>query len=141
MNVRLECDLAEGLPTVQSDESQIQQVLFNLILNAAEATANRSSGWVRVRSRVEDGGGAVVITVEDNGEGIRPENLARIFDPFFTTKPEGKGVGLGLAVVYGIVEAHYGEIGVESTPGEGAKFTVRLPVKADRPAPASVPAS
>jgi signal transduction histidine kinase len=63
----------------------------------------------------------------DNGEGIPPENLAKIFDPFFTTKPEGKGTGLGLAVVYGIVEAHGGEIDVKSEVGEGTTFTITLP--------------
>ena len=71
---------------------------------------------------------AVTLSVADNGEGVRPENLSRIFDPFFTTKPEGKGVGLGLAVSYGIVEAHGGDIAVKSRPGEGATFTVTLPV-------------
>ena len=66
--------------------------------------------------------------VSDNGEGILPENLAKIFDPFFTTKPEGKGVGLGLAVSYGIIEAHGGDIEVKSTVGEGTTFTVSLPL-------------
>jgi two-component system, NtrC family, sensor kinase len=65
--------------------------------------------------------------VSDNGEGIPAEQLPHIFDPFFTSKEEGKGVGLGLAVVYGIVEAHGGEIEVVSRPGEGTTFTVTLP--------------
>jgi signal transduction histidine kinase len=64
--------------------------------------------------------------VADNGEGIPPQNLEKIFDPFFTSKPEGKGVGLGLAVLYGIVKAHDGEVDVESEPGHGATFTVTL---------------
>jgi two-component system NtrC family sensor kinase len=70
----------------------------------------------------------VALSVQDNGEGVRTENLSRIFDPFFTTKPEGKGVGLGLAVSYGIVEAHGGDIEVRSTVGEGTTFTVSLPL-------------
>ena len=138
MNVKLESDLAENLPTVQCDGSQIQQVLFNLIINAAESTSHRPGGWVRVRSRAGEGGSTVVVTVEDNGEGIRQEHLTKSFDPFFTTKPEGKGVGLGLAVVYGIVESHNGDIDVQSMPGKGSTFIVTLPVAAT---PAPVPPS
>jgi len=89
---------------------------------------------VRVRSRAGEGGSTVVLTVEDNGEGIRQEHLTKIFDPFFTTKPEGKGVGLGLAVVYGIVESHNGDIDVQSVPGKGSTFILTLPVEAT-PAP------
>jgi two-component system NtrC family sensor kinase len=66
--------------------------------------------------------------VQDDGEGIQPENLTKIFDPFFTTKGEGKGVGLGLAVVYGVINAHGGDIEVESTVGKGTKFRVILPL-------------
>ncbi len=75
------------------------------------------------------GQGEVVLTISDNGEGILPENLARIFDPFFTTKSEGKGVGLGLAVSYGIIQAHGGDIEVKSKVGEGATFIVTLPLE------------
>ena len=69
----------------------------------------------------------MILEVRDSGDGILPENLSKIFDPFFTTKGEGKGVGLGLAVVYGIVDAHRGDIEVKSTLGEGTTFTVTLP--------------
>ena len=71
-----------------------------------------------------------MLAVEDNGDGIAPENLAKIFDPFFTTKPEGKGVGLGLAVTYGIVQEHGGDIEVTSKSREGTCFTVTLPLAA-----------
>jgi signal transduction histidine kinase len=67
--------------------------------------------------------------VSDDGEGIQPENLSRIFDPFFTTKPEGKGVGLGLAVSFGIIQAHGGDIEVESKVGAGTTFTIILPLQ------------
>ena len=67
--------------------------------------------------------------IQDTGEGIAPENLAKIFDPFFTTKAEGKGVGLGLAVLYGIVKAHEGEVEVMSQRNQGTTFTVTLPLK------------
>jgi len=69
------------------------------------------------------------LCVQDTGEGIAPENLSKIFDPFFTTKAEGKGVGLGLAVLYGIVKAHEGEVEVVSQRNEGTTFTVTLPLK------------
>jgi len=80
----------------------------------------------------------VRLVVADNGEGIQPENLAKIFDPFFTTKPEGKGVGLGLAVSYGIIQEHGGDIEVKSQAGQGATFIVSLPPA--QAAPAKAPA-
>jgi signal transduction histidine kinase len=79
----------------------------------------------------------VLLVVSDNGDGISPENLGKIFDPFFTTKPEGKGVGLGLAVSYGIIQAHGGEIEVKSVVGEGTTFTVSLPL--EQPSPPGQP--
>ncbi|NUO83194.1 hybrid sensor histidine kinase/response regulator, partial [candidate division KSB1 bacterium] len=72
-----------------------------------------------------------ILEIEDNGEGIPPELLSKIFDPFFTTKGEGKGVGLGLSVVYGIVEAHGGELEVNSSLGKGTIFMVTLPLAAE----------
>ncbi|MBZ5619335.1 MAG: HAMP domain-containing protein [Acidobacteriia bacterium] len=126
-NVAVEAHLADDLPAAQCDASQIQQVVLNLLLNAAEATQARSERSVVVNTAA--GEGEVLLTVSDNGEGIRPENLARIFDPFFTTKSEGKGVGLGLAVSYGIIQAHGGDIEVKSKVGEGTTFTVTLPLE------------
>jgi two-component system NtrC family sensor kinase len=125
--VTVEANLREDLPQVRCDGSQIQQVALNLLLNAAEATQTRGERRVEVATSATDG--MVLLTVSDNGEGIPKENLAKIFDPFFTTKPEGKGVGLGLAVSYGIVEAHGGDIEVRSKVGEGTTFTVSLPLE------------
>jgi two-component system NtrC family sensor kinase len=125
-NVELSMHLREDLPAVRCDPSQIQQVVLNLLLNAAEATQAKAERHVSVATAVSDG--EVHLTVTDNGEGIQPENLARIFDPFFTTKSEGKGVGLGLAVSYGIVQAHGGDIEVKSKPGEGTTFVLSLPL-------------
>jgi two-component system NtrC family sensor kinase len=119
-------DLDEGLPPVPVDGPRIQQLLANLVGNAAEAKPK--SGRVRVATRLAEGGAVAVLTVEDDGQGIRPEHLSRVFEPFFTTKEVGQGTGLGLAVVYGIVETHGGRIDVRSTPGESTIFTVRLPV-------------
>jgi two-component system NtrC family sensor kinase len=130
-NVAVEARLAEDLPAASCDSSQIQQVVLNLVLNAAEATQSRRERRVTVETSTVEGN--VILTVADNGEGIAPENMAKIFDPFFTTKPDGKGVGLGLAVSYGIIQAHGGDIEVRSQPGEGTAFTVSLPVEPAAP--------
>ena len=129
--VEVDVDLQENLPQVSCDSSQMQQVVLNLLLNAAQATQPKGKGRVAVRTRAT--ADAVLLTVEDDGEGIPQENLAKIFDPFFTTKPEGKGVGLGLAVLYGIVQAHGGEVEVASTTGVGTTFTVSLPLTQAEP--------
>ena len=125
--VEVEARFADDLPAAPCDQSQVQQVVLNLLLNAAEATHSKAERRVAVSTRAD--GGYVRLIVADNGEGIAPENLTKIFHPFFTTKPEGKGVGLGLAVSYGIVEAHGGDIEVTSRVGEGATFTVSLPLE------------
>lgn len=113
------------LPEVQCLPSQINQVVLNLLVNAAQAM-----GEARGHIRVETGTAVdqVWIRVCDNGGGIAPEVLPRIFDPFFTTKPVGKGTGLGLSLSYGIVQKHHGAIHAESTLGVGSTFTVYLPV-------------
>lgn len=126
-SVEVETRFAENLPLVPCDQSQVQQVVLNLVLNAAEATHAKSERRVVVSTLADSG--FVRLVVADNGEGIAPENLAKIFHPFFTTKPEGKGVGLGLAVSYGIIEAHGGDIEVASRVGEGATFTMSLPLQ------------
>jgi two-component system NtrC family sensor kinase len=128
MNVELELNLAQDVLEVSCDSSQIQQVVVDLVLNGAEATQNKGRGRISITTKRAPDGKAVALVVSDTGEGIRQENLKKIFDPFFTTKPEGKGVGLGLAVLYGIVEAHGGDIEVKSKVGEGTTFTVTLPV-------------
>ena len=98
---------------------------MNLLSNAIDACP--PGGTVTVRTGAEDG--QVRIDVIDNGHGINPAIRDRIFDPFFTTKPIGKGTGLGLSISYGIVQDHGGTIDVDSTPGEGSRFTVRLPLQ------------
>jgi two-component system NtrC family sensor kinase len=125
-NISTRLELAEPLPSVFCDASQIQQVVLNLLLNAAEAT--RGDGQVTIRTRLVYQGNQVILEVQDNGTGIPAEIQKQIFDPFFTTKEEGKGVGLGLAVVYGIVEAHGGEIDIDSRLGQGTTFQVILPL-------------
>jgi two-component system NtrC family sensor kinase len=136
LGVEVVLELAAGLPPVPCDASQVQQVVLNLVLNAAEAMAE--GGRITVSTRALPRENAVHLCVSDRGAGIAPEVLSRVFDPFFTTKEEGKGVGLGLAVVYGIVQAHGGDIEVESTPGKGTCFRVVLPLTL--PDPEAVPA-
>ncbi|MCC6419638.1 MAG: FHA domain-containing protein [Gemmataceae bacterium] len=126
--VELALDL-EPLPPVTCRPARINQVVFNLVANAIDACAE--GGQVTVRTRAADG--AVAIHVIDNGCGIPPSIRDRIFDPFFTTKPLGKGVGLGLSISHGIVQDHGGTIEVESQPGQGAQFTVRLPLQGAPP--------
>lgn len=127
--VEVRLGLAEGLPAVLCDASQMEQVVLNLLMNAAESMPE--GGRVGVRTALHPSGDSVEIAVDDEGVGIPPENLGHIFDPFFSTKEPGKGVGLGLAVVYGIVEAHGGTIDVESLPGRGTTFRVRIPINRD----------
>jgi signal transduction histidine kinase len=125
------------------DANQIRQVIMNLVMNAIHAM--EGPGQITLRLSPEpssphlnghdlngnDPSGQAaagwVLSVEDQGPGIPEENLGKIFEPFFTTKPLGDGTGLGLSIVAGIVQEHGGTIGVESPPGRGATFTVRLP--------------
>ncbi len=130
-NVRLEKDLDRDLPRVQADFDKIQQVLINIILNAIQAMPN--GGDLTVASsfapgvRIDDARkDCVRIDIRDTGIGIEKENLGRLFTPFYTTKEKGKGVGLGLSVVHGIIGKHKGKIDVESEPNVGTKFSIFL---------------
>jgi signal transduction histidine kinase len=116
-------DEAPGLSLVVADFNQLVQVIINLVVNAVQAT--KEGGSLSLHSSEQNGW--VRIAVRDNGSGITPENMEKLFTPFFTTKDEVKGVGLGLAVSYGIVERHGGRIEVESEVGKGSTFTVVLP--------------
>lgn len=126
----IEYNLQPDLPLVPCDASQIQQVILNLVLNAAEAIQPTGGGKVTIATHLNQAKDSAVLVVEDNGEGIPEENLDKIFAPFFTSKPDGKGVGLGLAVLYGIVEAHDGTVEVKSSKGMGSRFSVTLPLTA-----------
>ena len=120
----VERDLGE-LPEVRCYSGQLNQVFMNLLMNACDAMDGR--GKITVRTRGADDG--VVLEFQDDGPGMTPEVRGRIFEPFFTTKPVGKGTGLGLSISHGIVERHGGSMTVESAPGEGACFTIRLPLE------------
>lgn len=106
--------------------SSFEQGLINLLTNAKDALEGVREKRVTVRSMCE--GAWVELVVQDSGRGIAPEIATRIFDPFFTTKAVGKGTGLGLSISYGIVKEHAGTITVESAPGRGTLFVVRLPL-------------
>ncbi|WP_375769273.1 ATP-binding protein [Archangium gephyra] len=120
------------LPPILGQPRQIGQVVLNLLVNAVQAVPGQG-GVVKVRTRAEEG--EVVVEVRDNGVGMTKEVLGQLFQPFFTTKPVGEGTGLGLAVAYGIITGHGGRIEVESEPGRGTCFTVRLPVSGEAPDP------
>jgi two-component system, NtrC family, sensor kinase len=117
----------EPLPAVYCCPGKIDQLFLNLLLNSIQACAPQ--GVVKVQTRVEPDRRGVVIEVRDNGQGIAPDHLPHIFEPFFTTKAVGQGRGLGLSVCYGIVRDHGGVIEVESAPGQGSVFRVRLPLQ------------
>jgi len=126
--VRYKADVVKeysDLPQIRCLPSQINQVVMNLVVNAAQAMGSRR-GCITLRTGRE--GANVWFEVADDGSGIAPENLSRIFDPFFTTKPVGQGTGLGLSLSYGIVQKHGGRIEVSSTLGRGTCFRVTLPV-------------
>jgi two-component system NtrC family sensor kinase len=125
LGVTLEARIAKELPKVVCDAAQVQQVILALAMNALEATPAEG----RVSIELAGDGDGVTLVVADTGWGIPREHLDRIFEPFFTTKEAGKGVGLGLAVVYGIVKRHHGTIDVDSEPGRGTRFIVRLPAR------------
>ena len=130
----LETRLDPMLGAVRADPGQIEQVILNLVLNARDAMPE--GGRIALETRNQDvdsdddavpAGSYVVLEVSDSGQGMEPEVLAHIFEPFFTTKELGRGTGLGLSTVYGIVSQHHGHIIVESRPGDHSRFTVFLP--------------
>lgn len=127
--IKIELDLKEDLPIVPADSKQIQQVFINLITNAADAIKNQ--GTIIISSYVESGGRLAdseysVVSIEDTGAGIQPEDISKIFNPFFTRKADG--TGLGLPITQRIMHQHNGIIDVESVVGKGTTFYVKLPI-------------
>ena len=107
------------------DPGQIQQVLTNLLINAADAMEGQ--GTISISTQTNPDRSGIVLTFADTGCGIPESQKDKIFEPFFTTKPVGKGTGLGLSIVYGVIQRHGGEIEVDSEPGVGTTFTISLP--------------
>ncbi len=126
-NIEIRKELNPSLPRVMADFDQLQQVFTNLTLNAIQAMPN--GGKLTLRSSVVDS--EVRVDVQDTGCGIPKESLSKLFTPFFTTKEKGKGVGLGLAVVHGIIERHKGKVKVQSEVGKGTAFSVYLRIHSD----------
>jgi len=137
-NVNLRCNLAPRVPAVEADATMMEQVIMNLSVNARDAMPGGGSltigtvpvmvsrGYVERNPEAREGT-FICLSVSDNGTGIEPDKLSKLFEPFFTTKEVGKGTGLGLATVYGIVKQHQGWIEVESDLGKGSVFKVYLP--------------
>jgi PAS domain S-box-containing protein len=137
--IEIRCRLKDGLPSVDGDSNQLQQVIMNLCINARDAMPDGGQLTVTTEltpdgpPRLEEGSGVydrpfILMTVADTGCGMDEETIQRIFEPFFTTKDEDKGTGLGLALVYGVVTHHGGGVSVESALGKGSTFKVYLPV-------------
>jgi two-component system NtrC family sensor kinase len=124
--IEVHLELGQGLPKIQCDPGQIEQVVLALVMNAIDAMPRGGNLWIGTRAN--EAAMEVAIEVRDDGSGIAPEILPRLFEPFLTTKESGKGVGLGLAVSENIVERHEGRIEVQSELGKGTTFTVTLPL-------------
>ncbi len=115
----------QGNPNVQGSEDQLKQAFLNLVINSLEAMPQ--GGLLRIRAEaIYNKQNMAVVHVEDTGIGIPPDQIPKLFDPFFSTRP--KGTGLGLTIVYRIIQEHHGHIHVTSTPGEGSTFTIELPL-------------
>ena len=125
--IRLSRDF-HASPLIRGDPVLLQQAFMNILFNSAQAVEGQ--GDIRVCcSGVYGMGRQVEVTISDNGHGIPPEDISRIFEPFFTTKSAGKGTGIGLSLVFWIIQDHKGRIEVESEPGKGTTFIISLPAK------------
>ena len=124
--VQINREFDAQLPRLRMIAEAMQQVIINLVLNALDAMEGASNPRLIVRTGRSDG--CCTVQVIDNGHGIAPEHRERLFEPFFTTKPVGKGTGLGLSISYSLVRDHGGQILVDSRAGQGATFTVKLPM-------------
>ena len=125
--VLVQTQLAEGLPLIQGDRSQLQQVIINLIINAVEAMSGVSEGSRELLIGTgKDASGGVLVAVQDSGPGLNPESFDRLFDAFYTTKPGG--MGMGLSICHSIVEAHGGRIWATPNAGPGITVQFALPI-------------
>jgi PAS domain S-box-containing protein len=125
-NIDIDTQLTQSLPDIRCDIQQINHLLMNIILNAAQAMEGK--GRLSIETKPGQTPDTIQMVIADNGPGVDKAHLSQIFEPFFTTKEEGQGTGLGLSLVYGIVENHGGTIRVENRTGGGARFHIELPV-------------
>jgi signal transduction histidine kinase len=126
-DIEISLNLSHDLPRTMADSGQLLEVFLNMILNA-ENSVIKSGHRGRLAITTETKGHNIVITFSDNGVGIKNEDIEKIFNPFYTTRGIGEGTGLGLSICHGIITAHQGEITVHSEAGNGATFTIELPV-------------
>ncbi|HLO66030.1 MAG TPA: ATP-binding protein [Holophaga sp.] len=137
--IRFALDLDPGLASVEGDPGALNHALMNVCVNAVDAMPGGGAITLRTRNLP---GGRVELVVEDTGEGMPEEVIRRAAEPFFTTKPAGKGTGMGLAMVYGTLQAHGGELDIRSEPGRGTRVAFRLPCTGSRPeVPPEAPAA
>jgi PAS domain S-box-containing protein len=127
-NIVVQTRLDPNLPRITADASQIQQCIINIIFNSMDAMP--AGGTLMIESLRQPDRRGIELRLKDTGCGIAKEDLPRIFEPFFTTKKEGKGVGLGLSTVYGIIDRHRGAISIDSEVGKGTTCTIKLPLRA-----------
>jgi two-component system NtrC family sensor kinase len=125
-NIEVVKNYSPSVAMIQADQSQLQQVIMNIIMNAVDAM--NAKGRLSLETKNSEEEGAIEVCITDTGCGIPPENINRIFDPFFTTKGVGQGTGLGLSISYGIIQRHDGDLSVSSAPGSGSTFTITLPI-------------
>jgi len=125
-NIEIDIEVAEKFPLVFGNHAKLEQVFVNLIQNSMDAIEGRGKGAIKLTAQIEDND--ALITYADTGEGIDPKFQEKIFEPFFTTKKAGKGTGIGLSIVYGIIKEHEGAITCESEKDKGATFKIRLPI-------------
>ncbi len=147
--IRLDFQLAAGLPPIRGDATQVEQMILNLAVNAKDAmpeggqltfsTGRRTVGAAEAAGLALPGGEYVELTLADTGCGMSAEVAAQAFEPFFTTKPVGKGTGLGLATVHGIMRQHGGAVTVRTSPGAGSRFALLFPVQECAASPAGAP--
>jgi PAS domain S-box-containing protein len=127
-NIAVQTRLDPNLPHITADASQIQQCIINIIFNAMDAMP--AGGTLTIETLPQRDRSGIELRLKDTGCGIAREDMPRIFEPFFTTKKEGKGVGLGLSTVYGIIDRHRGAISIDSEVGKGTTCTIKLPLRA-----------
>lgn len=125
--INLVKDFENNIPNVECNKIHIEQIITNILTNAEHALEGTNNKIITIRLYMQDN--YLFMEIEDNGHGISPENLCKVFDPFFTTKQVGRGTGLGMSISYGIAQSHNGELIVKSSIGEGACFTLSLPIK------------
>jgi signal transduction histidine kinase len=130
-NIQVDLDLQPDLPQVRANTTQWSHVFSNLLINARDALKKAQVAEPRIEIKSRANNGRIVFEVSDNGPGIPADIQPKIFQPFFTTKDIGQGTGLGLAIVHEVVRKHQGTVGVRSTPGQGATFTIQVPLKKD----------